>query len=87
MDNIQRKKRTRFKIKNISSRKRLTVFRSNNHLYGQIINDEQGKTLTCVSSLEKTLSSENVEEDNSTSDNSTSDDSAENSILKKIKKN
>ena len=44
--------------------------------------DEQEAAKEQVSSLEKTLSSENVEEDNSTSD-----DSAENSILKKIKKN
>ena len=55
MNNTQRKKRTRFKIKKASSRKRLTVFRSNNHLYAQIINDEEGITLTCVSSLEKTF--------------------------------
>ena len=55
MDNLQRKKRTRFKLKKISSRKRLTVFRSNNHLYAQIINDDQGKTLACVSTVEKSF--------------------------------
>ena len=55
MHNLQRKDRTRFKIKKISSRKRLTVFRSNNHLYAQIINDEQGTTLAHVSSLEKSF--------------------------------
>ena len=44
--------------------------------------DEQEAAKEQVSSLEKTLSSGNVEEDNSTSD-----DSTENSILKKIKKN
>ena len=48
-----RKNRIRFKIKKVSSRKRLTVFRSNNHIYAQIINDEIGKTLASVSSLEK----------------------------------
>ena len=53
MSNLQRKDRIRFKIKKISSRKRLSIFRSNNHLYAQIINDEIGKTLTSVSSLEK----------------------------------
>ena len=53
MNRLERKNRTRFKLKKISSRKRLTVFRSNNHLYAQIINDEQGTTLACVSSLEK----------------------------------
>ena len=55
MNNLHRKNRTRFKIKKVSSRKRLTVFRSNNHLYAQIINDEQGTTLACVSSLEKSF--------------------------------
>ena len=55
MNNLRRKKRTRFKLKKVSSRKRLTVFRSNNHLYAQIINDEQGITIACVSSLEKSF--------------------------------
>ena len=55
MNNLERKKRTRFKLKKVSSRKRLTVFRSNNHLYAQIINDEQGITLASVSSLEKSF--------------------------------
>ena len=55
MNNLHRKDRTRFKIKKISSRKRLTVFRSNNHLYAQIINDEQGITIDSVLSLEKSF--------------------------------
>ena len=53
MSNLNRKKRIRFKLKKVSSRKRFTVFRSNNHLYAQIINDEKGITLASVSSLEK----------------------------------
>ena len=55
MNNVQRKRRTRLKLKKVSSRKRLTVFRSNNHLYVQIINDEQGTTLACASSLEESF--------------------------------
>ena len=55
MNNSERKKRTRFKLKKVSSRKRLTVFKSNNHLYAQIINDEKGITLASVSSLEKSF--------------------------------
>ena len=55
MNRLERKNRTRFKLKKISSRKRLSVFRSNNHLYAQIINDKQGTTLACVSSLEKSF--------------------------------
>ena len=53
MDNSQRKNRIRFKLKKISSRKRLTVFKSNNQLYAQVINDDIGRTLASVSSLEK----------------------------------
>ena len=53
MSRLKRKSRTRFKLKRISSRKRLTVFKSNSHLYAQIINDESGKTLASVSSIEK----------------------------------
>tara|TARA_Y100000294_G_scaffold42055_1_gene38241 strand:+ start:322 stop:663 length:342 start_codon:yes stop_codon:yes gene_type:complete len=55
MNRLDRKNRTRFKLKKISSRKRLSVFRSNNHLYAQIINDEEGITLACASTLEKTF--------------------------------
>ena len=55
MNKLERKNRTRFKLKKVSSRKRLTVFRSNNHLYAQIINDEQGITLASVSTLEKSF--------------------------------
>ena len=55
MNKLERKKRTRIKLKKVSSRKRLTVFRSNNHLYAQIINDDQGITIASVSSLEKSF--------------------------------
>ena len=55
MNKLERKNRTRFKLKKVSSRKRLTVFKSNNHLYAQVINDEQGATLASVSSLEKSF--------------------------------
>ena len=41
----KRSQRTRYKIKKVSNRKRLTVFRSNKHLYAQIIDDKVGKTL------------------------------------------
>ena len=61
MDNSQRKNRTRFKLKKHSSRKRLTVFKSNNHLYAQVINDDIGRTLASVSSLEKIFKDKNNE--------------------------
>ena len=58
MEKNIRKKRTRFKLKRVSSRNRLSVFKSNNHIYAQVINDKEGKTLASASSLEKKLSDE-----------------------------
>ncbi len=51
----KRSKRIRYKLKKVSSRKRLTVFRSNNHLYAQAIDDSRGVTIASASSLEKDL--------------------------------
>ena len=53
MKNSIRQNRTRYRLKKVSDRKRLSIFKSNNHIYAQIINDEIGKTLASVSSLEK----------------------------------
>ena len=50
-----RQNRTRFKLKKVTNRKRLTIFRSNNHIYAQIINDDKGITLASASSIEKTF--------------------------------
>ena len=50
-----RTKRTRFKLRKISKRKRLSVFKSNNHIYAQIIDDIAGTTLASASSLEKKI--------------------------------
>jgi large subunit ribosomal protein L18 len=51
----KRTKRTRYKLKKVSNRKRLTVFRSNKHLYAQIIDDTVGKTLASASTKEKNI--------------------------------
>ena len=51
----KRKKRVRFKLKKVTSRKRLTVFRSNKHLYAQVVDDSVGKTLASASSKEKDI--------------------------------
>ena len=51
----KRTKRIRFKLKKVSKRNRLTVFRSNNHLYAQVIDDVAGFTLASASSLEKNI--------------------------------
>jgi len=55
MENSRRQKRTRYKLKKVTDRKRLTVFKSNNHLYAQVINDEKGLTLASASSMEKII--------------------------------
>lgn len=49
---IWRRRRVRSKIKGSTNRPRLSVFRSNRHLWGQIIDDESGRTLLAVSDIE-----------------------------------
>ena len=41
-----------------AERPRLAVFRSNNHMYAQIIDDTVGKTLAAASTLEKDVKAE-----------------------------
>ena len=41
-----------------AERPRLAVFRSNNHMYAQIIDDTVGKTLVAASTLEKEVKAE-----------------------------
>ncbi len=48
----RRKKRVRSKIKGTKERPRLSVFRSNKHIYCQLIDDLEGRTLLSASSLE-----------------------------------
>ena len=49
----RRKTRNRNALKSKSRGKlRLTVFRSSKHIYGQIIDDKEGKTIASASSLE-----------------------------------
>ena len=57
---IKRQARVRFNLKKVSSRKRLSVFKSNNHLYVQIINDAEGLTEASVSSMEKNFKDKNI---------------------------
>lgn len=47
--------RVRKKISGTSERPRLSVFRSLNHIYAQIIDDSKGVTLVAASSLEPSL--------------------------------
>lgn len=49
---LRRKKRVRAKIFGTKERPRLSVFRTNQNFYAQIIDDEEGKTLVGVNSLQ-----------------------------------
>ena len=55
-----RKQRVRYKTKKISKRNRLSVFRSNNHIYAQLIDDTKGITVASSSSLEKSIRDKNL---------------------------
>ena len=55
MKNSRRKDRIRYKLKKVTERKRLSVFKSNNHIYAQVINDQMGVTLVSASSIEKKI--------------------------------
>ena len=50
---LRRHKRVRGKISGTPERPRLDVFRSNMHIYAQIIDDVNGVTLVSASSVEK----------------------------------
>lgn len=49
------KKRIRKVITGTKEKPRLSVFRSNKHIYTQFINDNEGKTMLSVSSLNKEI--------------------------------
>ena len=49
--------RIRNRFSGTAERPRLAVFRSNNHMYAQVIDDVAGKTLVSASTLEKDIKS------------------------------
>ena len=51
-------KRLRHYLAGTADRPRLAVFRSNNHMYAQVIDDTAGNTLVSASTLEKEVKSE-----------------------------
>ena len=51
-------RRLRNRISGTASTPRLAVFRSNNHMYAQIIDDTVGNTLVAASTMEKAIKDE-----------------------------
>ena len=55
---VQKHLRVRNRFSGTAERPRLAVFRSNNHMYAQIIDDTVGNTLVSASTLEKAVKAE-----------------------------
>ncbi len=53
---LKRHRRVRATISGTPARPRLDVYRSLNHIYAQVIDDTQGKTLVAASSQDKAIS-------------------------------
>ena len=55
---VKKHKRIRNRFSGTAQRPRLAVFRSNNHMYAQIIDDTVGNTLVSASTLQKEVKAE-----------------------------
>ena len=55
---VKKHMRIRNRFSGTAERPRLAVFRSNNHMYAQIIDDTVGNTLVSASTLEKEIKAE-----------------------------
>lgn len=58
---VMRHVRVRRKVGGTSERPRLSVYRSLNHVYAQVIDDSQGVTLAAASSLEQAVKERNAD--------------------------
>ena len=54
-DRLDRHKRIRLKVKGTAETPRLSVYRSLNHIYAQIIDDIKGNTIVTASTLDKEI--------------------------------
>jgi large subunit ribosomal protein L18 len=52
---VKKHMKIRNKISGTTERPRLAVFRSNNHIYAQIIDDVKGSTIVSASTVEKSI--------------------------------
>ena len=55
---VKKHMKIRNRFSGTAQRPRLAVFRSNNHMYAQIIDDTVGKTIVSASTLEKEIKAE-----------------------------
>ncbi len=54
-ERLKRKQRIKYKIRGTAERPRLCVYKSLNHIYAQIVDDENGVTLVSASTLDVDL--------------------------------
>lgn len=57
---IRRHSRVRKRVSGTALRPRLAVYRSERHIYAQLIDDSRGETLAAASTLDRTLREEKV---------------------------
>ena len=60
---VKKHMKIRNRFSGTAERPRLAVFRSNNHMYAQIIDDTVGNTLVAASTLEKEIKAELLSSD------------------------
>ena len=60
-DRIIRHARVRKKVSGTAERPRLSVYRSTNHIYAQLIDDVKGNTLCAASDLEKAVAAQTAD--------------------------
>ena len=55
-----RAQKIRFKLKKVTIRNRLSVFKSNTHIYAQLIDDSKGITLASAASIQPSIRKQNL---------------------------